>query len=555
MTAPVGTAASARGLRVPRGLRAQLLGMCLVGLVGMAGLGTIAAVNVERVNTAAQRIDTLQELKLAIADARYANTDVAGWQAFYAWDIAAEGVAFAFDAKTGYNRNGYVEAVKSAQETIAAVPTAEFTDEADRQRWQRVRDGFDMLFAADTAAVAAYRQNTPASIARGNELLNNSELDGSAAQAFEVIDAAGLELIASTQQRVEAAKTDAESTLRTTYIQIAIALLVFAILLIGASWRVSRRMITGISAVLRAVRAMGQGDLTVAAQVESRDELGAMARATDTAREEMRDVIEQVSRASASVATSGAELGQVSTRLSHGAAAAADQLAATTTATREVSERMETVSTGTDEMSAAIQAITVGAAEASSIASSAVDVADRTRATIAQLGESSAQIGEVVRSITSIADQTNLLSLNATIEAARAGEAGKGFGVVANEVKELARETAAATEDIGRRVETIQADTDAAVAAITEISDIIARINDAQSTIASAVEEQTATTSEMSRNVAHAGRGATDITHGVQEAAGVCEEARTASVSLTRSSTELIENSEQLQAVLAHFRY
>jgi methyl-accepting chemotaxis protein len=121
--------------------------------------------------------------------------------------------------------------------------------------------------------------------------------------------------------------------------------------------------------------------------------------------------------------------------------------------------------------------------------------------TVGKLGESSAEIGEVIKSITSIAEQTNLLALNATIEAARAGEAGKGFAVVANEVKDLAQETAKATEDISRRVEQIQVDTEAAVAAISEISGIIARINDTQSTIASAVEEQTATTNEMSRNV------------------------------------------------------
>ncbi|NYD99494.1 methyl-accepting chemotaxis protein [Kineosphaera limosa] len=216
---------------------------------------------------------------------------------------------------------------------------------------------------------------------------------------------------------------------------------------------------------------------------------------------------------------------------------------------------MQTVTSGTGEMGEAIRSITVGAAEASGIAASAVQVADRTRATISKLGASSAQIGEVVRSITSIAEQTNLLALNATIEAARAGESGKGFAVVANEVKELARETGTATEDIGHRVEAIQADTDAAVAAISEISEIIARINDAQSTIASAVEEQTATTTEMSRNVAHAHRGATDITHGVQQAAVVCEEARTASHSLTRSSAQLISDSEQLQAALSAFRY
>jgi methyl-accepting chemotaxis protein len=155
-----------------------------------------------------------------------------------------------------------------------------------------------------------------------------------------------------------------------------------------------------------------------------------------------------------------------------------------------------------------------------------MQVAETTNATVGKLGDSSIEIGNVIKVITSIAEQTNLLALNATIEAARAGEAGKGFAVVANEVKDLARETAKATEDIGRRVEAIQADTREAVDAIAEISSVIARINDYQTTIASAVEEQTATTNEMSRNVAEAAMGSTEI---AQNIVGVATAAQTTS--------------------------
>jgi methyl-accepting chemotaxis protein len=160
------------------------------------------------------------------------------------------------------------------------------------------------------------------------------------------------------------------------------------------------------------------------------------------------------------------------------------------------------------------------------VAASAVETARTTSATVAKLGESSTEIGNVLEVITSIAEQTNLLALNATIEAPRAGEAGKGFAVVANEVKELAQETARATEDIARRVEAIQADTGSATDAIASISEIIDRINDYQSAIATAAEEQTATTQEMSRSVGEVASGATAISSTVDGLASAADAAQ-----------------------------
>jgi len=156
--------------------------------------------------------------------------------------------------------------------------------------------------------------------------------------------------------------------------------------------------------------------------------------------------------------------------------------------------------------------------------------------------------------ITSIAEQTNLLALNATIEAARAGEAGKGFAVVAGEVKDLARETAKATEDIARRVAAIQTDTQSAVEAIGQISTIVGEISNYQMTIASAVEEQTVTTSEMSRNVAEAATGSGEIASNIT---GVASSAAASSGVVNQIGSEidnLAQLSEDLRGRVARFR-
>jgi methyl-accepting chemotaxis protein len=220
-----------------------------------------------------------------------------------------------------------------------------------------------------------------------------------------------------------------------------------------------------------------------------------------------------------------------------------------------VSKNVQTVATASEEMSSSIKEISKNAAEAARIATGAVSTAHTTNATITKLGESSQEIGNVIKLITSIAQQTNLLALNATIEAARAGEAGKGFAVVANEVKELAKETTKATEDISQKIAAIQGDTQGAVSAIKQISDVINQINDISSTIASAVEEQTATTNEMGRNISEAAKGSTEIAQNITGVATAAQSTSTGATQTQTSSAELSQMASELQRLVGQFKY
>jgi methyl-accepting chemotaxis protein len=180
----------------------------------------------------------------------------------------------------------------------------------------------------------------------------------------------------------------------------------------------------------------------------------------------------------------------------------------------------------------------------------AVRTAEQTNLTVAKLGESSVEIGKVIKVITSIAQQTNLLALNATIEAARAGEAGKGFAVVANEVKELAKQTAAATEDIGQKIDAIQSDTRRAVDAINQIGQVIAQINDFQNTIASAVEEQAATTREIARNATQVAKGSTEISGNIAGVSMAAQNVSQGAHNTLRAARELTRLAAELRAAV-----
>jgi methyl-accepting chemotaxis protein len=343
---------------------------------------------------------------------------------------------------------------------------------------------------------------------------------------------------------------------RGTAITLALVVAAAGMVLLGLlGWVITRSVVRPIRRVAAVLDGLADGDLTGTTGVGSRDEVGRMAASLESSMTNMRTVMTAIGDSSTTLASATEQLSASAQDMARLADESSVQSSVVATAAVQVSSNVQTVSAGSEQMGASIREIAQNASEVSRVAGQAVTAADATTATVAKLGESSLEIASVVKVITSIAEQTNLLALNATIEAARAGEAGKGFAVVANEVKELAQETAKATEDISKRVEAIQNDTQGAVRAIGEISSIIGLINDSQSTIAAAVEEQTATTTEMNRNVAEAAHSASQIAENIDAVAAATSSTTSAMNDAQAAIDEVARMATSLHSSVAKFRY
>jgi methyl-accepting chemotaxis protein len=259
------------------------------------------------------------------------------------------------------------------------------------------------------------------------------------------------------------------------------------------------------------MKSASEGDLTKYMVKEYKGESLILKEAVNEMIQQRRKMVMDLLDEAKMMNSASNNLLQVSEQVANAATELSAQTGTAAASSEQVSANVTTVSTAAEEMSASIKEISKNTNKAANLSGESQTAANTASEVMNRLGLSSSEIGNIVKTITSIAEQTNLLALNATIEAARAGESGKGFAVVANEVKELAKESAKATEDITQRIKMIQDESTNAINVIKGIIENIRQVSDISNTIASAVEEQTVTTTEVNRNIAEASKAVTSI--------------------------------------------
>lgn len=399
------------------------------------------------------------------------------------------------------------------------------------------------------------------------------------------IESVAQEIVSWRGKRAQDTNAAAEAAYRQACWILAVGACIAVGLGIALGWVVTRSIVVPIRDCVAFTGLLAQGDFSrdVPDSFRGRgDEMGELARAYHTMVNNTRALLKNLSGGVETVASSATALSATATQLSSGAeetthqsaqvAAAAEEMSSNMNAMAASSEQMSanvsTVSAAVEELTTSVGEMAKSAERAASTAANAAQLVDASNSQIGDLGNAADQIGKVIEVIQDIAEQTNLLALNATIEAARAGEAGKGFAVVATEVKELAKQTASATEDIRHRIEGIQNSTGQAVKSMAGIGDVVRQVNELSRTIASAVEEQSITTQEIAKSIAQASNAAQTVAKGVTESAtasqeiariivGVDEAAKQAAVGAAQTQSSghgLSQVADQIRSVLGTFK-
>ncbi|TNM60178.1 methyl-accepting chemotaxis protein [Streptomyces sp. NP160] len=416
--------------------------------------------------------------------------------------------------------------------------------------------------AADRVTVAtvghtldAWTVTRPAALeaaAAGDAALTSSRIDSTRA----LVDMVGQFVLQLQDAELDqaAAQHDegAGATARARWVVVAVSALAVAAA-VAMVVVLTRSIGRPLARVLEVVQGLAQGRLDQRTGLSTKDEVGRLGAATDASVDQLAGVVRGITQRADALTATSAELAGLAGQLSTGASESAAQAQLVAGASGQISASMSTIAAAGEQMTSAIGEIASSTSTASRTAADAVATARSAGETLQRLGTSSREIGEVVKLITSIAEQTNLLALNATIEAARAGELGKGFAVVAGEVKELARQTAQATDEIVGKVSATQADAADATTAIEQISEVIGRIDALQMAVASAVEEQSATTAEMVRSVTEVSSGTREISDGINGVASASERTTSSAAAARQTADALAGTAKELHRAVSAF--
>ncbi len=517
-------------------VRTRLIGLSVLGILLLLGVGLTGSLALRNVTTANDVMSTYSK-----AGRYHVEVDMMHDA------IHNDGLIFATGTKSeieGARRNldEHVESVLKFEEAtakLAVSPDIQKLTEELKPMFDKyiamAKDLGDKAVRGDHAAVLAA---LPA-FTEQFESMEQPQEDGS-----ELIEKAG-----------QVASANVASASRNGQLIMLIMSIVAVIILLFAANRVTASIVTPLSETVRVMDAVADGNLDARTNLRTDDELGQLGKSVNRAVDSLSRTLSGIARNATAVGQASEQLTNVSAELSNNAHETSTRSQQVSAAAEQVDASVRLVASSSQQVSASIREVTQNTNEAVSVASSAVRVAGEANTTIRQLGESSEQIDNVVRVISSIAEQTNILALNAEIEAARAGEAGKGFSVVANEVKDLAKETARATEDIARKVSAIRSDSRAAVQAISEITQIIDRISGTQTNIASSMQEQNSGVGEITRSMGEASRGTAEIANNITAVASMAERGAYGAQETQRAASELSARAAELQQLVSAFRF
>ena len=534
-----------RLLRAAR-LRLRLLaafGLVCALLIAVTAIGVAGQRQQQRAAGDAAAVQVLSRQAMQL---KFLNADMNSWVIAYFANLQAGSPAQVVGP--GSNRDDAVKAKTAALAVLGEVRTGYLTG-PERATFDQLKQQFTAVAAAEEQMAGFLRQDTDAGVAKATELLNGPYITG-VQKIIELTTA----LTDSTSRRGDVAVARANDAATRGQLLMIGGCALAVLLAVVLALLLTRSVTAPAARVVGALRRMADRDLTAALDVDGRDELTEMSRAFNAAIGGVRDALSHVSARTEGLTSAARELSELSVRMGGNAQGTSQQASLVSSAAEEVSANVAGIATATEQMDSSIAEIARNSGTAVGIADRGVSTAGTTSQAVGRLAEASEEIGEIVRTITSIAKQTNLLALNATIEAARAGESGRGFAVVAGEVKNLASETARATEDITAKITAIQRTTQDANAAISEISDVVGQISAIQLRIASAVEEQAATTAEIGRTVTEVAGGSRQIAENISGVASTAGSTNDGANDTQQAARGLAAMADELGGLVAAFR-